>query len=52
MMPTANWLDISITGGLWSNMSQRPNKRSALDARTARCFHMERHWPGASESER
>jgi hypothetical protein len=29
-----------------------PNKRSALDARTPLCFHMERHWPGASESER
>jgi hypothetical protein len=29
-----------------------PNRRSALDARTALCFHIKRHWPGASESER
>jgi hypothetical protein len=29
-----------------------PNERSALDARTAFCFHFEAHWPGASESER
>ena len=29
-----------------------PNLRSALDARTALCFHSERHWPGASESDR
>jgi len=29
-----------------------PNPRSALDARTALCFHVERHSPGASESER
>ena len=28
------------------------NYRSALDARTALCFHIEAHWPGASESER
>ena len=26
--------------------------RSALDARTALRFHIERHWPGASESDR
>jgi hypothetical protein len=30
----------------------RPNPRSALDARTAHCFHIGRRWPGASESER
>ena len=29
-----------------------PNPRSALDARTALCFHNEGHWPGASESDR
>jgi hypothetical protein len=29
-----------------------PNPRSALDARTALCLHIERHWPGASESAR
>jgi hypothetical protein len=29
-----------------------PNQRSALDARTALCLHMQAHWPGASESER
>ena len=28
------------------------NERSALDARTVLCFHIEAHWPGASESER
>jgi hypothetical protein len=26
------------------------NPRSALDARTVLCFHIEAHWPGASES--
>ena len=30
----------------------QPNPRSALDARTALCLHIVRHWPGASESER
>ena len=30
----------------------KPNKRSALDARTALCLHIEGHWPGASESGR
>jgi hypothetical protein len=29
---------------------QSSNPRSALDARTALCFHIEAHWPGASES--
>jgi len=29
-----------------------PNLRSALDARVALCFHIGKHWPGASESER
>jgi hypothetical protein len=29
-----------------------PNERSALDARTALCFHFGDYWPGASESER
>jgi hypothetical protein len=29
-----------------------PNHRSALDARSALCLHIEAHWPGASESER
>jgi hypothetical protein len=29
-----------------------PNKRSALDARTALCLHIQRQRPGASESER
>ncbi len=29
-----------------------PNKRSALDARTALCFHIGGRWPGASESGR
>jgi hypothetical protein len=33
-------------------MKQTPNNRSALDARTARCFHIGHHRPGASESER
>ena len=28
------------------------NERSALDARTALCLHIEVHWPVASESER
>jgi hypothetical protein len=28
------------------------NYRSALDARTALCFHIGGRWPGASESER
>ena len=28
------------------------NERSALDARTALCLHIEGHWPGASESGR
>jgi hypothetical protein len=28
------------------------NERSALDARTALCLHIEAQWPGASESER
>jgi 4-amino-4-deoxy-L-arabinose transferase-like glycosyltransferase len=32
--------------------SNLANPRSALDARTALCFHIESHWPGASESER
>jgi hypothetical protein len=32
--------------------NRRANERSALDARPALCFHFERHWPGASESER
>jgi hypothetical protein len=29
-----------------------PNYRSALDARTALCLHIEDHWPSASESDR
>jgi hypothetical protein len=29
-----------------------PNLHSALDARAALCFHIEAHWPGASESKR
>jgi hypothetical protein len=29
-----------------------PNLRSALDARTALCFHIQARCPGASESER
>jgi Probable zinc-ribbon domain len=29
--------------------TQQPNPRSALDARTALCCDIERHWPGASE---
>jgi len=33
-------------------MIQPPNLRSALDARTALCLHIERRWPGASESQR
>ena len=33
-------------------MRVAPNKRSALDARTALCLHIEAAWPGASESER
>jgi len=33
-------------------MSAVPNERSALDARTPLCLHIEAHWPGASESER
>ena len=33
-------------------MSERPNLRSALDARTALYFHIGRRWPGARESER
>jgi hypothetical protein len=28
------------------------NERSALDARTPLCLHIERHRPGASESDR
>jgi len=28
------------------------NERCALDARTALCLHIERRWPGASDSER
>jgi hypothetical protein len=28
------------------------NERSALDAGTPPCFHIEARWPGASESER
>ena len=40
---------MSYTAGLiWD----QPNLRSALDARAAHCFHIERHWPAASESER
>ena len=38
-----------------SQQNQKPrsaNPRSALDARTALCFHIGHHWPGASESER
>ena len=36
-----------------SEMSTLPsNPRSALDARTVLCFHIQGHWPGASESER
>jgi len=31
---------------------RQPNLRSALDARTPDCLNTERHWPGASESER
>jgi hypothetical protein len=31
---------------------QSHNKRSALEARTATCLHIEARWPGASESER
>jgi hypothetical protein len=31
---------------------KKAQQRSALDARTALCFHIGRHWPGASESER
>ena len=33
-------------------MQPGSNLRSALDARTVLCFHIERHWPGASESGR
>jgi hypothetical protein len=33
-------------------MKNAPNKRSALDARMAVSLHIERPWPGASESER
>ena len=33
-------------------MRPRPNLRSALDAGTALCLHIEDHWPGASEGER
>jgi hypothetical protein len=29
-----------------------PSLRSALDARTALCLHVEANWRGASESER
>jgi hypothetical protein len=31
---------------------RKAQQRSALDARTALCLHVEGHWPGASESER
>lgn len=31
---------------------REPNFHSALDVRTARCFHIGRQRPGASESER
>jgi hypothetical protein len=30
---------------------RQANVRSALDARTARCFHIGCHWPGAGESD-
>ena len=30
----------------------KPNKRPALDARAALCFHTVSQWPGTSESER
>jgi hypothetical protein len=33
-------------------ITERPNPRSALDARTALCFHIGRQRPGASESDR
>ena len=30
----------------------KANLRAALDARTEACFHIIRHWAGASESKR
>ena len=35
--------------GGWT-IKRMANERSALDARTALCLHVEAHWPGASES--
>ncbi len=41
---TRKWMRIEM-------QNKVPNERAALEARMALCSHVERHWPGASESE-
>jgi len=36
-----------VTGGIWLSHHSRANKRSALHARWAVCFHINAPWPGA-----
>jgi hypothetical protein len=52
--PTIVWSGTPhlLIGNEIAPYTMRPNPRSALDARTALCLHVECHWPGASESER
>ena len=47
-----DWMSRLWPGIVRSMSTNAPNLRSALDARTALCFYIERHWPGASESGR
>jgi pimeloyl-ACP methyl ester carboxylesterase len=43
------WLAPRLDNPIFMTLS---NERSALDARTTRCLHVNAQWPGASESER
>ena len=41
-----------LTYGSVGGVGRKPGPYPALDARTALCFRVDAHWPGAGESER
>jgi hypothetical protein len=52
LLPLGNTEALTAWDGVFFVLKRKLPKRSALDARTALCFHIEAHWPGASESGR